>query len=361
MSEGSCAGGSKNPLLTHFNREERARAYKNAVAVRLQERREEELLRDALRFPEFTSHEFNEFQTYNASLNEPFSSATGPYQPFNNSVGPISYEPRPPPSGPSTFKFHGRPTQIRPTAREIVAQNAHLRQDWSADYRYYQSLTAMATPGHGLSRDPSHGLSSDPSHGFFLHDRDFVPQSLVRGPPTSLLGPPMVPEPIFAPQHSVPMFNFDAEFANWMADNAVDNDESRSGPAPAPTLAPEALVMSPMEAQPASAQEEATASTENMRKSDDSRLAVAAQEILDSMSGNTSDKFQQSEFLVLMRRLASMDLVVRDNALVEASTVAAAETESTSSGSSTIKPTYVDRQMEAAEMYTKLANLRLDE
>ncbi|KAI1098236.1 hypothetical protein F4804DRAFT_132984 [Jackrogersella minutella] len=75
--------------------------------------------------------------------------------------------------------------------------------------------------------------------------------------------------------------------------------------------------------------EEAVAETvaeeavEEPKQTDDQELAVAAQQILESVSDNESEKFRKSEFLDLMRRIAAMDLVVRDNALVESKPSAA--------------------------------------
>ncbi|KAF3068439.1 hypothetical protein GL218_08358 [Daldinia childiae] len=50
---------------------------------------------------------------------------------------------------------------------------------------------------------------------------------------------------------------------------------------------------------------------------EDSELAMAAQQILDSVSGNKSDKFKNSGFIQMMQRIAAQELVVRDNNLVE--------------------------------------------
>ncbi|KAI8964556.1 hypothetical protein F5Y11DRAFT_88520 [Daldinia sp. FL1419] len=53
------------------------------------------------------------------------------------------------------------------------------------------------------------------------------------------------------------------------------------------------------------------------RGNEDSELAAAAQQILDSVSGNTSDKFKNSSFIQMMQKIAAQELVVRDNNLVE--------------------------------------------
>lgn len=58
---------------------------------------------------------------------------------------------------------------------------------------------------------------------------------------------------------------------------------------------------------------------------DDSELAMAAQQILDSVSDNDSAKFRESSFMQLMRRIASKDLVVRHNDLVDTPRASAAD------------------------------------
>ncbi|KAI0851124.1 hypothetical protein F5Y00DRAFT_15533 [Daldinia vernicosa] len=53
------------------------------------------------------------------------------------------------------------------------------------------------------------------------------------------------------------------------------------------------------------------------RGNEDSELAMAAQQILDSVSGDKSDKFKNSGFIQMMQKIAAQELVVRDNNLVE--------------------------------------------
>ncbi|KAI1649269.1 uncharacterized protein F4817DRAFT_32188 [Daldinia loculata] len=71
---------------------------------------------------------------------------------------------------------------------------------------------------------------------------------------------------------------------------------------------------------PSSGLAESTTETEEMAQSrgkEDSELAMAAQQILDSVSGNKSDKFKNSGFIQMMQKIAAQELVVRDNNLVE--------------------------------------------
>ncbi|KAI1472769.1 uncharacterized protein F4812DRAFT_24789 [Daldinia caldariorum] len=51
---------------------------------------------------------------------------------------------------------------------------------------------------------------------------------------------------------------------------------------------------------------------------EDTELAMAAQQILNSVSGDKSDKFKNSGFIQMMQKIAAQELVVRDNNLVDA-------------------------------------------
>lgn len=49
----------------------------------------------------------------------------------------------------------------------------------------------------------------------------------------------------------------------------------------------------------------------------DGELARAAQQLVDSLADNDTEKFKNSKFLALMRRIASQQLTVQGNDLVE--------------------------------------------
>ncbi|KAI1501404.1 hypothetical protein F5X99DRAFT_383108 [Biscogniauxia marginata] len=57
----------------------------------------------------------------------------------------------------------------------------------------------------------------------------------------------------------------------------------------------------------------------------DTELARAAQQLVDSVSDNDSEKFKNSSFLQMMRRIAAEEVTVRGNELVETTRVANAE------------------------------------
>lgn len=127
-----------------------------------------------------------------------------------------------------------------------------------------------------------------------------------------------------SPQNNVNEdFDFDSELQSWMAHQGVQA-ETREEPSAAvrdngleePNMAPPEYRSSINHQE----QEAAPVATEaSAQQTNDSELAVAAQKILDSVSGNQNEKFKSSEFLNMMRKLASMEIVVRDNSLVETS------------------------------------------
>lgn len=67
-----------------------------------------------------------------------------------------------------------------------------------------------------------------------------------------------------------------------------------------------------------------------------SELARAAQQLVDAVSDNNSEKFRKSNFVDLMRRIAAQEIVVENNSLVEANTTAT-DFESLFGGSTTAK------------------------
>lgn len=72
--------------------------------------------------------------------------------------------------------------------------------------------------------------------------------------------------------------------------------------APAPALSQDALRNEPQAQQ---------------QSAEDTELARAAQQIVDSVGTNENVKFRESSFLKMMRKIASQDMVVRGNNLVE--------------------------------------------
>lgn len=95
----------------------------------------------------------------------------------------------------------------------------------------------------------------------------------------------------------------DEEFAKamdqWIAANPMEETA-------APTPAPEVRSESP-------ARETAAHSPE-----DDTELARVAQQLVDSVASDESEKFRNSNFLSLMRKIAAKEVVIQDSNLVDA-------------------------------------------
>lgn len=95
----------------------------------------------------------------------------------------------------------------------------------------------------------------------------------------------------------------DEEFAKamdeWVAANPIEET-------PAAVPAPEVRSESPAR--------EATAHNPN----DDTELARVAQQLVDSVASDESEKFRNSNFLSLMRKIAAKEVVIQDSNLVDA-------------------------------------------
>ncbi|KAI1387248.1 uncharacterized protein F4822DRAFT_277318 [Hypoxylon trugodes] len=136
-------------------------------------------------------------------------------------------------------------------------------------------------------------------------------------------------------------FDFDTELHKWMEANATDVPDVQTWPSASVTESIElrrgttaardatnATNHLPMEQDIQGAPQQPVASlqpepnvaieqTQAASPANDSELAVAAQQILNAVADNDSDKFKNSGFLRMMERIAAQDLVVRNNALVE--------------------------------------------
>ncbi|KAK7942882.1 uncharacterized protein PG986_011995 [Apiospora aurea] len=71
---------------------------------------------------------------------------------------------------------------------------------------------------------------------------------------------------------------------------------------------------------------------------DETELARVAQQLVDSVASDESEKFRNSSFLSLMRRIAAKEVVIQDSNLVEASTADATNTATDSSIGSHVTP-----------------------
>ncbi|KAI0887840.1 uncharacterized protein GGS22DRAFT_154441 [Annulohypoxylon maeteangense] len=324
MSDGMC-GGSKNPILGHFDRE----TYRETRARNEQRAQEEILLRASVRYDE----QFSQFQRESAPMPHQQPATIADYRTLPRRIQSTNAPPGPRMLGgyghqrPSPSGFAPRAVPTQPME---AGQSTH--ENWA---RQYQDQQLISNTLNFLARPATREVFNHPS----VSTRTGRPydnalyRAQTRGSMAS--GPSFAPISMDQNGASIatgrvnPRVEFDNAFRGWMDTMGAEDDEdlwaddlpqtevSESATAPIS----EAPVTSPA-AEATNSQEEQAARTEHTRNSEDSKLAIAAQEIINSVSEDQSDKFQQSEFLSLMRRIASKDLVVRDNALVDASTLA---------------------------------------
>lgn len=146
------------------------------------------------------------------------------------------------------------------------------------------------------------------------------PMTPMRTEPTSGAFPSMVRASRDTIEQDRIAREFDAELEAWMD----KYDIPVSTPADAPQLTAENLAAFSnnnlrSEQPPVSTPNQSTTTkdTPDRSQAGDSELAKAAQLIINSVAENQTDKFKNSDFFKMMRRIAEQDLVVRDNALVQ--------------------------------------------
>ncbi|EAQ85015.1 hypothetical protein CHGG_09029 [Chaetomium globosum CBS 148.51] len=126
--------------------------------------------------------------------------------------------------------------------------------------------------------------------------------------------------------------NFKTELADWTEKQQVANTEfaeaqdkwmAQHGPRVDPTTG--VTVPSPDEMEAIDANLEKLAQEQDKRRSDDD-LVHAAIDIVNSVSDNTSEKFKNSRFFELMRRIGNREVVVEGDGFVNAATGEAVNT-----------------------------------
>ncbi|KAI0010389.1 hypothetical protein F4779DRAFT_312592 [Xylariaceae sp. FL0662B] len=138
---------------------------------------------------------------------------------------------------------------------------------------------------------------------------------------------------------------FEREMDAWMAVHGPQA-EVGSGAQVEESDTAEQATTAPAEAYQADDQDTIPAAEQaEFQEQSDTELARAAQQLVDSVSDNTSDKFKNSSFLALMRRIAAKELVVQGNDLVETSQAPVLESEPSSQShiagqTSTTSPAY---------------------
>ncbi|KAI2607983.1 hypothetical protein GGR54DRAFT_619010 [Hypoxylon sp. NC1633] len=300
------------------------------------------------------------------------SSGDQHFSTFQQATGPIFNEPH---SGFWTQRpsvpYHADPsTRVQPQGNSTL-----YSRDWATDFNHTYTNPSFgplsqtdgfsqANQQHGADVPHQyHGFNQPLQvHGFAQPNHpSFMPYTGYSSPPgfavPSMISPvsyyPSSQQVHFTsttfggpPHGHVDQFDFDAELNSWMTTNSREPEhrvekspQDRAIPADAATVQQatsastnaESLTLlatlvegtdsqvGTNQATTTEANQEASADAipqEKMREVEDQELAMAAQQIIDSVADNQSEKFKGSEFLQMMRKIASQDLVVRDNALV---------------------------------------------
>ncbi|KAI1131085.1 hypothetical protein F5Y10DRAFT_234225 [Nemania abortiva] len=249
--------------------------------------------------------QFSAFQQQNAVALQ-HSSPLAQMHPIDN-IGNIA----PAPAKAATFSAP-QPTQLPPA----LARSAAAGANWVHDFQRMN----INTPAHHC---PAIRINAYSPFSQELNMLPLVPS--VTSPPTSL-------HPINQSMHAPPYLNnatpvfdtqaqarLDQEFEDamneWMLHNAPESEMSGQDELNAQTGVDLSASLDAASAEPAAqeAPKEDTADDQNQ----DTELARAAQQLVDSVADNDSEKFKNSEFLALMRRIASQQLTVQGNDLVE--------------------------------------------
>ncbi|KAI1321253.1 hypothetical protein F5Y16DRAFT_389221 [Xylariaceae sp. FL0255] len=237
---------------------------------------------------------------------------------------PQAYGPAPPPAQQSTMQPSGWVNDFqRMNLSQPPAANSHQAH--------------APVLGSGMSRRAGASAHQVP-HTSWSPFQALEPFQTFQPQPSSFMMPPGggLQEVNVGPhasrlqnQLSEPHFNldnqaqFDQEFESlmddWMAQNAPQT-ESQPQPQEGDTLPGNLSNILP-EAPQETTTETPLADTEDSK----SELARAAQQLVESLADNDSDKFKNSEFLALMRRIASQQLTVEGNDLVESPRAPSAE------------------------------------
>ncbi|KAI1259462.1 hypothetical protein F5Y18DRAFT_297646 [Xylariaceae sp. FL1019] len=144
-------------------------------------------------------------------------------------------------------------------------------------------------------------------------------------------------EPLFSLDNQA---QFDKEFDDimndWMAQNAPATDTKAESTDQAQVHGTLAMGLDAASVEPVGQE-----TTENDRSGSpeaNTELSRAAQQLVESVADNESDKFKNSEFLALMRRIASQQLTVQGNDFVETSRPPSTEAKSTKAQAAADQP-----------------------
>lgn len=324
MSTDGVCGSSKSSLLTHFDRDAN-RPTDVSLGGRSRREIEDVLERDSHRFDKMVANTgFNQFQDKNASINLsdlaehlPIPSMPPAVHPYNASSA----------SGALNAYRYQRNAPMAPGPPASAASRMGLSHSWVDQFSSRQTHPYQQSSSNVIQYPGSRSTYDHVNHRHFPSMYG-APQQLSMATTAAIPSAPTFREPPVAASSANPQAEFDNAFKGWM--DSMGADESRlwdnieypmAAAAQVPAPAPQTTFTRPSVPVEARGQEPAIQHQEQVQNGEDAKLAIAAQEIINSVAEDRSSKFQQSEFLNLMRRIASMDLVVRDNALVNPDTL----------------------------------------
>ncbi|KAI0155140.1 hypothetical protein GGR57DRAFT_88919 [Xylariaceae sp. FL1272] len=259
--------------------------------------------------------QFASFQQRNASLAQFPAAAHYPV---------LSPSPQSHSQGPSAFS----PQQMQPHAP--LASQPHMQSpafasnNWVNDFqRMNVSGESARTVGGQHAQMPItqpgmlHTMSPSWSQPAF-QGSSFQPSFGYQSSMVQNTIPQSQDEPLFIFDNQA---QFDKEFEDimndWMAQNAPAT-ENKAETADQSQLE-DTLTMSLDADSTEPVREESTEKDRSESPEANTELSRAAQQLVESVADNESDKFKNSEFLALMRRIASQQLTVQGNDLVETS------------------------------------------
>ncbi|KAI0503075.1 hypothetical protein F5B22DRAFT_630713 [Xylaria bambusicola] len=207
-----------------------------------------------------------------------------------------------------------------------IATNAGA--SWVSDF---ERMSFASAPSNPINAHPTIGRmmgqlgTAGPMH---YHSTSFH-QALTPVPPPSMGLHPINPQPqVFQNRNESALPALDAldtqteamlekEFVEamdeWMRQNGPGALEDELGVQESENLAADLYATSTPSVDTTQAHE----STGEDSPENRDELARAAQQLVDAVANNNSEKFKNSDFLALMRRIASQELVVQDGDLVE--------------------------------------------
>ncbi|KAI2633492.1 hypothetical protein GGS21DRAFT_520941 [Xylaria nigripes] len=269
------------------------------------------------RFGPGVSHEFNAFQQQGAVLPPPSTASLEP---------------------PSAFQYHpSRAPAFAPfqPPHQSAGFAPTVRSDWINEFQRMDLSAAHHTPIH-THQGPS-PIIGQPSFTNAMHYDAFPQQSNFQNfqpfQSPSVNHFPMDPSfttydagahgqmPHFIEDESALKAQADLDQAfedamnEWMLENGPAAETQHAGDLNAQSNENLTASLDAASAEPTT--QEAAKEDSLQSKQNDTELARVAQQLVDCLADNESEKFKNSEFLAVMRRIASLQLTIQGNNLVE--------------------------------------------